>query len=467
MRSSLLVRSAGIALAVMAVTMVVAALLTHQLIRVQDRSDLDHILRQELAAVRVGLPLELEAARGADGHVDASELGVAVQRYLAVHPGSPRHLTVVQVGPRSFSTRDGPAEVVKLHREGQLSAGPPGVLGTVASPAGPLRLLTAPLVVGGQELGAVVVAAPLAPGEAQASQALVRIGLASAAGLLVGGLLLVLALTRALQPVHDLAAAARSADLCDLDARVPQPASRDEVAVMASEFNRMLDRLQTSEERRHQLLSAVSHELRTPLAVARGHLELLESLGPDDTHTAANTAAVVRRELERLTRIVDDLAAVTRGDLAMEAAREPVFAPDVLTGLQSRLDGLDADTVTVRPAPPVVLLGDEDRLIQALLALVVNATTHTPPGTPVTVDAATTDGRVRFRVADTGPGIAPGLVGSVFDPFVTSKTGGPGRASGLGLPVVKALTKAQGGDVELATGATGTTVTLALPLDDT
>lgn len=467
MRSSLLLRIAGTTLAVMAGTLLVAALLTQQLIRVEHRADLDDLLRREATAVRLGLPPQLQAAQGSDGRVVPAEFDVAVQRYLALHPGSPQHLTIVTVGSRRLSTGDGPAEVIELHREGRLPAGPVGLLTTVDSPAGPVRILTAPLQVGGQDHGVVTVAGPMAPGQAQASQAFVRIGLASAIGLLLGGLLLVLALRPALRPVHDLATAARSADLRDLAVRISEPASGDEVAVMAAEFNRMLDRIQTGELQRRQLLAAVSHELRTPLAVARGHLELLETLGPDEGQTAADTAAVVRRELDRLARIVDDLAAITRGDLAAETARQPVFAPDVLTELQARLAGLDTDAqVSVKPGPPLVLLGDEDRLTQALLALVVNATTHTPPGTGVTVDAVADDHAVAFRVADSGPGIPADLAATVFEPFVTTKPDGPARASGLGLSVVKAVTEAQNGTVDLITGPDGTTVTLTLPLDD-
>lgn len=465
MRSSLLLRIAGIALAVMAGTLLVAAFLTQQLVRVEYRSELDNLLRRELTAVQLGLPPQLKAADGSDRRIDANEFDVAVQRYLALHPGSPQHLTIIEVGERSLSTGDGPADIVALHREGRLPTGTPGTLGTVDSPAGPLRLLNSPLIIGGQAVGSITVAGPLAPGQAHASQAFVRIGVASAVGLLLGGLLLVLALRQALRPVHDLVTAARSADLRDLAVRVPETSSGDEVAVMAAEFNRMLDRIQIGEERRRQLLATVSHELRTPLAVARGHLELLESLGADDTHTAAETSAIVRRELDRLALIINDLAAVARGDLATDTEREPVFAPDVLAALQFRLDGLDARTVSVRPAPPVVLLGDEDRLTQALLALVVNATTHTPPGTPVTVDAVTRPDTIAFRVADSGPGIPAELVDSVFEPFVTTKPTGPTRASGLGLTVVRAITEAQGGLVDLTSGASGTTVTLTLPLD--
>jgi signal transduction histidine kinase len=174
---------------------------------------------------------------------------------------------------------------------------------------------------------------------------------------------------------------------------------------------------------------------------------------------------VLRRELDRLGRIVDDLTAVSRGDLAGATTRGPLFAPDVLSALRHRLEGLGLDDVHLTEAPPVVLLGDEDRLTQALLNLVVNARTHTPPGTPVSVGVHTHDGRVVFDVVDKGPGIDPEVLPSVFEPFVTTRPIGETRASGLGLPVVKAVTEASGGQVRLETGAQGTAISLSFPID--
>ena len=143
-----------------------------------------------------------------------------------------------------------------------------------------------------------------------------------------------------------------------------------------------------------------------------------------------------------------------------------MFAPDVIDALRNRVAGLGYSDVEILDAPPVVALGDEDRLTQALLALVVNARTHTPQGTPVTVSARSSEGRVVFRVADVGPGIAPEVRGRVFDPFVTTKTLGPGRASGLGLAVVRAVTKDQGGTVDLSSGQGGTVIAVAVPLEE-
>jgi two-component system, OmpR family, sensor kinase len=464
-RGSLFLRIATIALATLAVTMLAAALLTAQLIRVEQRQSLDTVLRQEVSALALGLPDQLTAAAGPDGTADAAQVDRAVQQYLALHPGSQQHLTVITLGSRTISTQDGPPALVELNRSGSLPPGVDGRLLTVDSEAGPLRVLRTPVVSRGAQVAVVSVYGPLAPGLDQARQAFVRIGLASAVGLVVGGVVLLLALRKALRPVHELADAARSVDLRDLSSRVPEPRGSDEVSAMAAEFNRMLDRIDADEQKRTELLAAISHELRTPLAVARGHLELLETLGPADGQTAADTAAVARRELDRLSRIVDDLTALNAGGDSAAVEIGPVFAPDVIEALRDRVAGLGYADVEILDAQPVVVLGDEDRLTQALLALVVNARTHTPPGTPVSVRTASVDGHVEFRVSDTGPGLAPDVVKRAFEPFVTTKNLGPSRRSGLGLSVVRGVTEAQGGHVSLHTDQSGTHVSLRLRLD--
>jgi signal transduction histidine kinase len=464
-RQALHLRVAAIGVSVIALTLAMAALITHELIQVGDRQELDRVLRQELDEIRLGLPEELAAAAGDDGTATDAEIDLAVQRYLAVHPGSARHLTVIQIGSRRLSTRDGPPALEQLQLNDDLPTGEPGFLVTVDSDAGPLRVLNAPLASGQQNLGSATIIGPLAEGRQRANDALVRIAVAGLFGLAVGGLLLLLAVRRALRPVRALAIAARAVDLADLRSRVPEPSRMDEVGLMAHEFNRMLERISRDEEQRQRLLSAVSHELRTPLAVARGHLELFETLGPRTDASAADTGAVLRRELDRLGHIVDDLTAVSRGDLSGATARGPVFAPDVLTALRHRLEGLGLDDVQITEAPPVVLLGDEDRITQALLNLVVNARTHTPPGTPVSVGVHTHNGRVVFEVLDKGPGIDRDVLPSVFEPFVTTRPVGEARASGLGLTVVKAVTEAQGGQVNLDTGAKGTAVSMSFPID--
>jgi signal transduction histidine kinase len=242
---------------------------------------------------------------------------------------------------------------------------------------------------------------------------------------------------------------------------VPEPERHDEIGVLAHEFNRMADRIAAGDEERRRLLAAVSHELRTPLAVAQGHLEMFESVPRGDDAARAELAAVLRDELGRLARVVGDLTTVASGDGGYEVDAGPVFVPDVLDDLRARLPGLGLDHVRVAGAPaPVVVSADQDRLAQSLLNLVVNADLHTPDGTTVTVTAEVEGTDVALAVRDDGPGLDPAVRDRAFEPFASTRSNGPRRSSGLGLAVVKALTEAQGGTVELVTGPAGTTVTL-------
>ena len=201
-RHSLYVRIALIALTTLAVTMLAAALLTAQLIRVEQREDLDEVLRREVTALALGLPDQLSEAAGADGTAAAAEVDIAVQRYLALHPGSQQHLTVVTLGTRTLSTQDGPPELVDLSRSDALPRGTVNRLLTVGSAAGPLRVLTTDVVSQGQAIAQVSVFGPLGPSLDSAQQAFTRIALASAIGLVLGGVVLLVALRRALLPVH-------------------------------------------------------------------------------------------------------------------------------------------------------------------------------------------------------------------------------------------------------------------------
>jgi len=460
-------RLALLGVAVLAVTLTVVAVLSAQIVRVSGRRAVDRELRDELTTLATDLPPLL----GESGPPTDEQLRNAARQYLALHPGSTRHLTVLTVAGASYSNRTGPEELLELRDEGELPTGGVGVLRTVDTSEGPVRVLSAPLVVRGREVGVATVLGPLREVRDDASATLSRIAAAGAVGLVLGGIALVVVNRRAVRPLTALAAAARTTGGDDLSARVPEPARRDEVGDLAREFNRMLDRLSDDAEHRRRLVSAVSHELRTPLAVARGHLEVFDALvgpdsGPVDGEAVARLAGVLRGEIDRLTRIAADLEAVVRGEAGGDVTLGPVFVPDVFDELRDRLAGLGATAVRFATPPPVVVEADEHRLAQALLNLVSNALVHTPPGTSVTVDAVAEDHQLRLTVTDDGPGVDPAVRDRAFEPFVTTRADGSSPGQGLGLAVVRQLVEAQHGTVSLESGPGGTTATIRLPLDD-
>ena len=224
-----------------------------------------------------------------------------------------------------------------------------------------------------------------------------------------------------------------------------------------------LDRLAEASANQREFMASVSHELRTPITIARGHLELLERMDPDQQQAGRETVAVLRDELARMGRLVDDLLAMARADMDDFVRPRPVELVQWFEELELRLAGLAATGRTrVDPPPPVTVTVDPGRLAQAVLNLVTNAHVHTPPGTSVEVRATTDGALLTIAVRDDGPGIPADIRDRVFAPFV--RAGEAPTSTGLGLAVVRAVVAAHGGQVGLDSGSAGTTVVLELPV---
>ncbi|MFW5418458.1 HAMP domain-containing histidine kinase [Nocardiopsis sp. CNT-189] len=442
-------------LLVMLVVIGGVALLTYELVRVSGRGDVDRLLREEAGLIGTALGERLPAAAGLDGVVSGPEAERAVRQALAVHPSGARHVSLVTVDGVRLQSTGGPSPVAALMRGGGAPPAEPGTIRTLDTGAGPVRLLDTEVTDGsGTRVAVVTVAAPLDQTRDAAATVLLWAGLAGAVGVAGGGVLLWLVVRRTLRPVREVSSAAQAVSPTDLAARVPVPDTRDEIAELATELNQMLARIEEADADRRRYLAVISHEVRTPLAVAEGHLELLG--GPE--------AAVVRTELDRLRRVLEDLMAVARGGDEIDARREPVFLPDLFDEVRARLEALPhASSVTVHDPPPEVLLGDQARLEQCLANLVDNAIAHNPPGTAAEVSARLEGGEVALAVSDDGPGIDREVLAHVFEPFVTTRSDGSGRIAGLGLAIVRSLVTAQGGRVGIDSGPGGTTVTALLP----
>jgi signal transduction histidine kinase len=219
-------------------------------------------------------------------------------------------------------------------------------------------------------------------------------------------------------------------------------------------------------ERQRAFVQNASHELRTPITVALAHAELLPGSTADaDGADAASDAAIVVDELGRLHRLVDRLlllATAERHDLARLApVRLAQLADEALRRWQPVprcwLRG-ELDDVTV--------LADPDRLAVALDAVLDNAVRFTHDHDVIEVSVHRHGSDAALTVADSGPGIPPGQLESVFDRF---EGAAPMRDSahnfGLGLSIVRAIAEVHGGRVTAAPGpAGGTAVTIWLPL---
>lgn len=334
---------------------------------------------------------------------------------------------------------------------------------------GPARTLAVPLLDStGTERGTFVVAVYPEEDLAAVDDVVRTITLVSLIVLAVSSVGAWLVVGRLLRPVEGLTEAARTIDAGDLARRI-EVRGNDELAVLATTFNSMLDRLDGAFASQRSFLDDVAHELRTPITIARGHLEVMAF---DDGAPDPETVDVVTDELDRMSRYVDDLLLVARAARPDFLQLGVVDVGDLVDDVLARAVAL-GDRAWIRgpsPAPgEVLVVGDEGRLSQAVLALVTNAVQHTEPGGRIEIGAVVTDGRVRLSVSDDGPGLAPEDQTVIFDRFSRAATSRESRpeGTGLGLPIVGAIARAHRGSVSVeSTLGEGATFHLDLPRHD-
>ncbi|WP_173980461.1 GAF domain-containing sensor histidine kinase [Magnetospirillum sp. UT-4] len=221
---------------------------------------------------------------------------------------------------------------------------------------------------------------------------------------------------------------------------------------------------------RSQLLAAVSHDLRSPLHAVLGYSELLlQPAGDADQRRqwAEAIDAVGRQMLWQVDDLLD-MAAVEAGHFSVELGPVPlaasVEAASRLVVQRVEQAGITFETRLAEGLAPV--LADGRRLTQVLANLLDNAVKFTPAGGRVTVSASRDGAVVVVEVADTGIGIAPADLPRVLEPYGQARPGVAQRGTGLGLPLAKAMTEAQGGTFSIvSTPGEGTRVRLALPTD--
>lgn len=310
----------------------------------------------------------------------------------------------------------------------------------------------------------------------QSDRAAMRADAASLAGIGAGVLMLGLALawwiaSRVTQPLAEVSRTAKQIAAGDLSQRIKLRETEDELGDVAHVLNETFARLESAFARQRQFTADASHELRTPVSLILAHAQgaLLHEQTPADYREALTDCAEAAQRMKALLESLLDLA---RFDADAEPIRREAcdlaeLARDCTTLLSPLAEAKRLRLHLVLKAAPCQ--GDPLRLTQVITNLLTNAIQFTPADGAITL-RTDQDGGARFAITDTGPGIAPDKLPSIFERFRradasrTRATGG----FGLGLAICKAIVEAHGGRIAVESGsangsANGSTFVLFLP----
>jgi two-component system sensor histidine kinase BaeS len=289
----------------------------------------------------------------------------------------------------------------------------------------------------------------------------------AAAGIVLGSLAAWWLVRRLMRPLQQLTDASQSIAVGDLAARVPEPPD-PELRRLAQSFNRMAGALQRTEQLRRALVEDVAHELRTPLTSLRGYTEALADGVIEPTPEMLHT---VHEEIERLTRLVEALDQLARGerderspmegavDLASIVRRTLELASPELTRRQ-----IEIEVVEPPALPPVQ--GDADAIGQVVANLVQNAERYTDDGGRITVRLAAGAESLRCAVENTGDEIPSDELELIWERLhrVDRSRARASGGAGIGLAIVRQIIAAHRGQVGASSAEGRTEIWFTLPI---
>jgi two-component system, OmpR family, sensor histidine kinase BaeS len=291
------------------------------------------------------------------------------------------------------------------------------------------------------------------------------IGAVVGAGL--GGLAAWWLLRRILRPLERLMAATRAIAAGDLGVRVPD-APDPELQRLADSFNQMAATLERVEDLRRSLVEDVAHELRTPLTSLQGYLEAMADGVVEPTPEMLRT---VHEEILRLTRLVEELDRLARGESGeTERARAEIdLAALVQRAVAISSPELAARRITVRiddGADLPHLLAEPDAIGQVVGNLLQNAVRYTDDGGEVVITLQVEPGAVRCTVENTGASIPPDELPFIWERLyrVDRSRARVSGGAGIGLAIVRQIVQAHGGQVGASSSGGRTRIWFQLPV---
>lgn len=251
------------------------------------------------------------------------------------------------------------------------------------------------------------------------------------------------------------------------------PSRRDEIGLLARALSDMSQALRQRIDATEAFAADVAHELKNPLASLRSAVEAIDNVADPALHK--QLLALVRDDVQRIDRLITDIAEASRLDAELSRIRFERIDLGLMLGalvIAREARGIERGIrlAYARPEPgTAVVMGEEGRLVRVFENLIENAISFSPDNGLVQISATRDGNRVQLRVDDEGPGVPPEAREAIFSRFHSDRPEGEafGKHSGLGLAIAKTIVEAHDGRIlaeDRSDAASGARFTVTLPV---
>jgi len=269
------------------------------------------------------------------------------------------------------------------------------------------------------------------------------------------------------KPFSTMVQSAEKISASNLRERIPLPRQNDEVFILASALNTMMERIELAFRSQKQFVADASHEIRTPLAIIRSELEYAQKQAAG--MTSDESLKIALDEVDRLKKLSDDLLLLARLDSTSLGLKiQSVRVDELLADCVKRMKAVAETkriTLSLTIHGAVEIEADEDKLRTAILNLLDNAIKYSGEAGNVEIESRSVKSGIEVSVRDHGEGIPESEIAAVFERFHrTSSSRTRQDGSGLGLAIVRRILDLHNGTVAVrSTPGEGTTFSITLP----
>lgn len=276
---------------------------------------------------------------------------------------------------------------------------------------------------------------------------------------------------KALSPIDKITGTARDISSNNLEQRIEEKDTDDEVGRLATTLNQLFSRLEKAFKREKQFTSDASHELRTPITVIRAQSEksLMEK---DLDEKCRDTLEIIRKQADYMGHLIEQLLLLARSDSGKQIIEKEKFdLKELVEMVTDEIRGIaekkNIEIINRASQDSIEILADQSMIIQLLLNLLDNAIKYTSEGGRVEISTEKTAEEVIIKIKDNGKGIPKKDQGNIFKRFyrVDKSRSRQKGGTGLGLAICEWIVKSHGGDIRLESEpGVGSEFLIRLPL---